>query len=258
MFKTYETKPQMMVSVDGLPAVCHNLNCDYTYTTPTAQVTSFTFDEASKVLTLTGTGLPTTLDEIQRVDFAKASCATDATMTASDTTLTCTLEKEPTCGSHTPELVSTLGKIPNDGSIVATVISCTILSASPLTGLNLLGGDNITVTGTNFPHHIDLVDTTTSRRRLAASTSSLTLSFSDSAQTKCIPQTSTTTEIVCLTDKFDATAVAGATLSLSVDVNSQAVANTLDFVARTAFVTATTITPSSASPVLKTQLTVAL
>jgi len=31
MLKTYETKPQIIVSVDGQPAVCHGLNCDYTY-----------------------------------------------------------------------------------------------------------------------------------------------------------------------------------------------------------------------------------
>jgi len=38
-FKTYETKPQMIVSVDGLPAVCHNLTCDYTYSVPTSEAT---------------------------------------------------------------------------------------------------------------------------------------------------------------------------------------------------------------------------
>jgi len=29
MLKTYETKPQLIVSVNGLPAVCHSLKCDF-------------------------------------------------------------------------------------------------------------------------------------------------------------------------------------------------------------------------------------
>lgn len=34
MLRTVETKPQVIVTVDGLPAVCHNLTCDFTYTIP--------------------------------------------------------------------------------------------------------------------------------------------------------------------------------------------------------------------------------
>ena len=29
--KTYEEKPQVIVSVDGEPAACHNMTCDFTY-----------------------------------------------------------------------------------------------------------------------------------------------------------------------------------------------------------------------------------
>jgi hypothetical protein len=34
MLKTYETEPQVIVKVKDLPAVCHNLTCDFTYTEP--------------------------------------------------------------------------------------------------------------------------------------------------------------------------------------------------------------------------------
>lgn len=44
MLRTYETEPQLIVSVGNLPAVCHNLTCDFTYTLPEGEVTSFTFD----------------------------------------------------------------------------------------------------------------------------------------------------------------------------------------------------------------------
>jgi hypothetical protein len=31
MLKTIETKPQLIVEVNGLPAACHNLSCDFSY-----------------------------------------------------------------------------------------------------------------------------------------------------------------------------------------------------------------------------------
>lgn len=36
---TSVTKPQVVVNVDGLPALCVNLNCDYAYVASTSQVT---------------------------------------------------------------------------------------------------------------------------------------------------------------------------------------------------------------------------
>ena len=32
--KTYEEKPQVVVKVDDLPAVCHNMTCDFSYIEP--------------------------------------------------------------------------------------------------------------------------------------------------------------------------------------------------------------------------------
>ena len=34
MLKTYETEPQVLVTVGDFPAVCHNLTCNYNYTIP--------------------------------------------------------------------------------------------------------------------------------------------------------------------------------------------------------------------------------
>lgn len=57
--KTYEEKPQVVVSVDGEPAVCHNMTCDFTYVEAAGEVTTATFDPATKKLVITGTALPT-------------------------------------------------------------------------------------------------------------------------------------------------------------------------------------------------------
>lgn len=41
--RTHETQPQLIVSVNGEPAVCHNLTCGYAYVEPQGEITGFTF-----------------------------------------------------------------------------------------------------------------------------------------------------------------------------------------------------------------------
>ena len=50
MLRTYETKPQLLVTVDGVPAVCHNLTCDFAYINPDSEMVGFTYDETTRVL----------------------------------------------------------------------------------------------------------------------------------------------------------------------------------------------------------------
>ena len=196
------------MSVGGLPAVCHNLTCDFVYTNPVGEVSSFTFNDVTNKVTITGVSLPTTADQIRTVNFALASCIPDqTTMTA--TYLECTLDKQPTCGSYAPQLVSVLGVLPNAVTAVPVVIGCTVSSAQPLTDLNLLGGDNITFVGTNLPHTLK--------------TSTVALVFSDAQSTTCIAQVSSSTELVCLTSGFNVVASAGASLTLSMTINGQPV-----------------------------------
>ena len=91
MLKTYETEPQVIVKVKDLPAVCHNLTCDFTYTEPVGEVESFTFDEATKKLVITGTNLTDSLDQIRYIEYALSTCTVDES-TLSDTTIECTLD----------------------------------------------------------------------------------------------------------------------------------------------------------------------
>lgn len=52
---TAEKAPQVLVTVDGLEAVCASLNCSYTYVDPVTKITGFTL--VGNQMTLFGTGL---------------------------------------------------------------------------------------------------------------------------------------------------------------------------------------------------------
>lgn len=54
MLRAYEETPQIEVFVNGTPAVCHNLNCGYTYVEPVGEVTGFTYDDDTRQLTIEG------------------------------------------------------------------------------------------------------------------------------------------------------------------------------------------------------------
>ena len=155
LLRTVEDKPQLIVEVDGLPAVCHGLACDFSFVEAVGVITSFTFTEATSLLTVVGTNLTTNMTEIQNLTFAHAACVIDeATLTA--TGFQCTLDRAPTCGSYAPELITIHGKIPVEvpGGANTTTIQCTITSvavASSSNDLNWLGSDSVVLTGTNFP-----------------------------------------------------------------------------------------------------------
>jgi hypothetical protein len=169
--RTYETEPQVIVTVNNEPAVCHNLTCGFTYVEAVGEITSFTFDESTKKLVMTGVDLPTLAENITSVEFALSYCTVDVS-TISDTTLECTLNQDPTCGEWTPILTSFFGLIPNAADVPAQTVLCSISGAEPGFGLNLLGGDNITISGTNLPHNLK--------------TSTVFMKFSDSQETECI------------------------------------------------------------------------
>lgn len=152
MLRTYETQPQVIVNVGDYPAVCKNLTCDFHYIVPEGEVTGFTFTASSKQLQLTGTNLPANASMIRHIEFAHSLC----TLTAvSNTSVTCTLDYEPVCGDHLPKLVATHGLVNNSNTLTAETITCTVSAVQPTTMLNLLGGDNLTITGTQFPWKLE-------------------------------------------------------------------------------------------------------
>ena len=61
MLRTYEEKPQFLVTVDEQPVACHNMTCDYTYVKPVGEVTSINYDDTTRKLIIEGVDLPTLL-----------------------------------------------------------------------------------------------------------------------------------------------------------------------------------------------------
>lgn len=113
--KTYEEMPQVMVTIGGKPAVCHNLNCHFNYTKAVGEVTGFTFDEATRVLDIQGTDLPVK-EHVDRVEFAHSTCKVDHEK-SSATAIKCTLDYQQTCGKWKPIVTAKLGLIPVNSAV---------------------------------------------------------------------------------------------------------------------------------------------
>jgi hypothetical protein len=129
------------------------------------------------------------------------------------------LSLEPTCGIHKPVITSIYGIIPNDAALEGKQIDCTVSGIIPNTDLNLLGADNITLSGTKFPMELD--------------SNTVEISFSDSQATKCVAQSSSSTELVCLTSAFDKALSSGKSLTLKIKINGLEIASSATLTMRT-------------------------
>jgi hypothetical protein len=236
MLRTYDTVPQIVVTVNDLPVVCHNITCGFNYTEPLGEVASFTFDTATNKVTLVGTAMPSNASDIYRVEFAQSTC-TIVSGTVTETGLECILDREPTCGSWVPKLTAVLGVIPNAADVATLDVACSVTSAEPDFDLNIIGGDNITISGEHFPW--DLTQ------------NNITVNFNDADATSCTPQSSQSTNFVCLTNSFSETIDPTVSLGMVIIINNLTVANTLSLTLRNTIKSGVSITPSSVSPVLK-------
>ena len=153
MLRTIEEKPQLLVTVDGGPVVCHNMTCDFEYIPPVGKITAFSFDSATDRLTLTGTALPP-INETYHIQFAATFCTIDESV-HTDTNVECVLDRAPVCGDHLPILTHNLGMVPLVSSIFPERITCSLTSVIPNTELSLWGEDNITISGSNLPHDLE-------------------------------------------------------------------------------------------------------
>ena len=66
---TEESSPQVIVSIDGVEAVCHSLNCDYNYVQPASLITNVVLD--GNTLSITGTNFSTS---IKKIEFSHVEC----------------------------------------------------------------------------------------------------------------------------------------------------------------------------------------
>lgn len=134
---TAETTPQVMVTVDGLPAVCASLNCGYTYVAPTALITSFS--HSGTTLTINGNNLDSGI--IQSIEFAHVACSN---IQVSATQITCTVT--PVAGQNwAPIVTDNKGIIPIAQAATKTNIPLTLSTVTPSTSLNPYGGTILTL-----------------------------------------------------------------------------------------------------------------
>lgn len=168
------------MEVDGLPALCVNANCEYSYVAATAAVTAQTYDVNSMLLTVDGTSLPTSDFTLH---FGGATCATGGTFSA--TQYSCTLTHAPRAGSHKAEIRVTDGLIPfTSGSDITINL---VISGSSPSAANALGGDIMTIDGTGFPLEKELIEV-----RLESNDVN-----GDPVSSLCLIKTLTTTQVTC-------------------------------------------------------------
>jgi len=179
MLYTANTKPQVIVTIGDMPAVCANVYCNYEYQSTTALVTAISVSGLD--VTITGVDLP---EDFLYITFSNVICNSNS---ISATSITCTLEDPMVAGTWLPEIMSTQGIVPVDTLLVSdTVIAPTISGVLPNI-LNPAGGQEVIITGTGFPASLDSVN-------------NLSIGFSDG--TSCVPTSVTSLEIICVTDTF--------------------------------------------------------
>ena len=140
----------------------------------------------------------------------------------------------PAAGSWAPVVTLSSGYPTLSASTV--VQSLTVTSVSPNTNVNPNGGTKLTIVGTNFPASLDDGNT-------------VSVTFEDN--TVCDILSSTSTTLICETNKFTSTS---ATVAVIVRVNSQQDASvSIDVSSSPASITS--ISPQNASPVTKQLLT---
>ena len=178
MLYTAATRPQVLVNVDGMPAACANLNCDYMYEETDALITSQAIN--GNTLTITGANLPTSLVDVRLGDVG---CG-PTTGTANQ--ITCTLPVRPTAGTYAKvEVQSAAGLVPVDEAVPPLAVTLVGISVFPTTNLSHAGGDELTITGMGLPQTTDQIDVT----------------FSDG--TKCKVTSSSASEAKCISKGFD-------------------------------------------------------
>jgi hypothetical protein len=119
-----------------------------------------------------------------------------------------------------------------------------VTSAEPDFDLNIIGGDNITISGEHFPWDLDI--------------NNITVNFNDADSTPCTPQSSSSTNFVCLTNSFNEAIDPTVSLGMVIVINNLTVTNSLSLALRNTIKSGVSITPSSVSPVLKQNVTIQL
>jgi len=119
-----------------------------------------------------------------------------------------------------------------------------VTSATPDFDLNIIGGDNITISGEHFPFDLDI--------------NTILVNFDDADSTPCTPQVSLSENFVCMTNSFSETIDPAVKMGMTIVINNLTVTNTLSLALRNEIKSGVSITPNSVSPVLKQNVTIQL
>jgi hypothetical protein len=231
MLHTDAQTPQITVTIDGMPALCIDLSCDFTYIQSDSMMSTQSIDD-SDLFTITGSLLPDASSD--RIRLGPVGCTPQSL--AADT-ITCQLDDTRVSGDWVVRIVTVYGRIPNeiDTTILVPVQADSML---PDSNVNYLGGDVMTISGDHFGYDANAISVT----------------YDDG--TICDVISVTMTAITCVNRKFAAASV-GSTQSVTIEINGVS-ANNLSVDLLAAALNAVGIQPSSVSPVLRSELTVFL
>jgi hypothetical protein len=235
MLKTFVDKPQVIMMVGDLPAVCDKVTCDYMYTTTTLEVSGFQYDISTNKMMISGT-FPE--DGVISAEYGLQDCVITSQSTIA---IECEIKDGPTAGKWNPIVITKDGKIPVVANLEST--DATITSVSPKTELNVLGGDKLTIMGTNFPTNLE--------------ESTIVFEFADGQKTKCIATMTSFETITCVTQKFAMSAL-GKSYEASITINGEKFDISGDFAVKNENESTLTMTPMSVNPVLKKFINITL
>lgn len=151
--------------------------------------------------------------------------------------INCTLNDTRVSGNWIVVVNTQYGLVPNEVTTEIT-IPVNVTSVSPMTDINFLGGDVMTISGDNFGYD----------------TSAIMVTYDDG--TTCDVIAADMTRFKCLNRRF--TAGAAVAQGMQISINNLTDATTLSINLISAVEETTSLVPSSASPVLKTEITVNL
>ena len=137
----------MLVTLDGRPALCANLNCDFTYYSDASVLTSqLKSGLTGRQLTVTGTSIP--FNDILKVTYGLVDCAVTS---KTDTNIACTLADIPVAGLQTVQVLTVNGILPVDATLFQPTLEALVVSSvTPKINVNYLGGDILVFAGSGF------------------------------------------------------------------------------------------------------------
>jgi hypothetical protein len=247
MLYTPAEVPQVRVKVNGLPAVCPDNNCGYSYIEAGEQ--------SITQISLSGTALRidgSEFSQAQSCDSAASSeLAVEFANTACDITnadlagnaIDCDLANAPAAGTHHAKVHGKCGffNFKSSTPIDVPLVITDVQSSSGSSGLNKLGGDTLTITGTGFPVDKEPVV------------------YFDHDGTTCKVISFDTTVIKCIAARFDQFNLDEDEQDLVVMVNDKTTTYSTTLVFAESLVYADgIITSTSLSPVLRNEIVIEL